>query len=149
MFNLIEYQDSHLDMINLRRAEGIDYRVDRSVIQMMIKHTGGDGLVMTIEKDGVILGIAGYYPIWVKGLEVWVIPAEEAFSPMFRISYIKAVKTLLQNVIKVIAPVRIQLTAIADETHDRWCSWLGFTKEGTMRKFSPSGATYNLWARVI
>jgi hypothetical protein len=101
---------------------------------------------MTLVQDNTIMGFMGYHEFWEGSYEVWIIPAKEASKN--KMAFLRSIKFFLNEFLRWAKPKRVQITALADETHDKWCAWLGFEKEGTMRNFAPTGETYNLWARV-
>jgi len=146
MLKVVHFEPFHCSLINLREHERRIALVNPEVYTTLLSAASHVKRVMTLVQDNIIMGFIGYHEFWKGSYEVWIIPAKEVFKS--KITFLRTVKFYLEEFIRVEKPKRVQITALADATHDRWCEWLGFEKEGTMRNFAPTGETYNLWARV-
>ena len=101
------------------------------------------GLVWTVEHDGVILGIGGLEPQWENRATVFALLSDDS-GPHFKAIH-SAVVEFLDN-----APYRrIEATVdVGFKQGHRWVKMLGFELEGYMRAYRPDGADMLLYARV-
>ena len=101
------------------------------------------GLVWTVEHDGVILGIGGLEPQWENRATVFALLSDDS-GPHFKAIH-SAVVEFLDN-----APYRrIEATVdVGFKQGHRWVKMLGFELEGYMRAYRPDGADMLLYARI-
>lgn len=105
--------------------------------------TGG-----TLVKDGVIIGIFGYYELWPGVFEVWAFPSVHVNTNAML--YLRTVKRYIQAIEETFSPMRLQTTAFDDKLHTRWMEFLGFYNEtpSGMHNYSVLGQTFNMWAKT-
>ena len=101
------------------------------------------GLVWTVEHDGVILGIGGLEPQWENRATAFALLSDDS-GPHFKAIH-SAVVEFLDN-----APYRrIEATVdVGFKQGHRWIKMLGFELEGYMRAYRPDGAVMLLYARI-
>lgn len=101
------------------------------------------GLVWTVEHDGVILGIGGLEPQWENRATVFALLSDDS-GPHFKAIH-SAVVEFLDN-----APYRrIEATVdVGFKQGHRWVKMLGFELEGYMRAYRPDGADMLIYARI-
>lgn len=101
--------------------------------------------------DGdVVVAIVGYYEPWPGLWEVFIYPSE--LLPSYGMMFARHLKLILSTIVSQHEPRglrRIQTCSVDDKLHNRWMRYMGFTKEGTMRRYSPTDQTYNMWSIVI
>lgn len=93
--------------------------------------------------DGEVVACAGLSHFTPGRAQGWALFGKKA-APHF-LAITREVKRFFdgQNVRRVETPVRTDF-----EQGHRWARMIGFTREGTMRKFGEDGHDYDLYARV-
>lgn len=135
----------HLQQLEMRPSERERLDADPNALDKMVA-LAEYGVGGAIIHDGTIIGLIGYYSMWPGCLEVWAFPSVHvARYPMI---YLRTAKRYLKAISETHKPRRIQTTSIADDLHNRWMGFLGFTNEtpGGMKGYSVLGQTFNLWA---
>lgn len=96
---------------------------------------------------GEPLAIAGGLFIYNKVMEIWTIVDKRVFDmPLY---YAKAMKSLLDSCFKNFDVNRLQVVIRADQPWAlHWGKFLGFTKEGILRKYGQEGVDYIMFAKV-
>lgn len=137
----------HIGEMQLRESEkaylSADPRAKEKLNALVKLGVGG-----TIFKDNLIIGIIGYYQLWEGVYEVWAFPSTHVSQ--HAMTYLRMTKRYIQMMEKTHNVKRFQTLAIADDLHDRWMRFLGFTNEtpNGMREYSIFGQTFNLWSRI-
>ena len=138
---IVPFHLNHLDVMDIRESE-------RELIackQEAIKAIAQQSAITTIIYNGVILAVMGAYMLWDGCYEVFVIPS--SYAPMYPKAFCKQAKFYADTLLETGAR-RLQTSSVADATHDRWMTFLGFEKEGTMKQYSIDGQDFCLWARI-
>jgi len=94
----------------------------------------------TMIKDDKIVCILGYLNYWGNNYKVFL-----SLSNDFKWS--REVKEYIYALIKELKAERIETESPDNEKLNRWHEFLGFTKEGTKRKFMDN-KDYNVWGIV-
>lgn len=146
MTRLELFKADHLDCLDLRQQE-IDAFGSEEAYKENVAILATRGVGTTLISDGRILAIIGYYEMWPGVFTVFVMPSK--YLPDYRMVFARTVKRLLASIEVMHKPHRIQTECTADELHDSWMRYLGFTMEcERMRKFTRAKADCRLWARV-
>lgn len=100
----------------------------------------GDSWAM--EKDGIVLAIGGFVPIWEGRYYSWLLISKDIkkldFIPLFRY----AISTLKGK-------RRIETTMDMEFKEAlRWIEMLGYKKEGILKSYTPDGKDEYLYARI-
>lgn len=119
---------------------------ERSVLDMV-------GHVATLENSIAITGIAdgrvvccgGIIPFGNGNAEIWLIPS--IYVKDYKVLFCKELGKWLFGLRTDLSLNRMQTSCIDDATHTNWMEYLGFTKEGTMRRYF-NGVDYNMWGKV-
>lgn len=101
----------------------------------------------TFVRDGRILCCAGFSMLWPGVADGWIIPS--IYIKDAPISFCKFIKNYINTIMKTFNCHRFQTTSFDDPFHERWMKWLGFEKEGTMRKYTHDQQNHCIYARVI
>ena len=103
------------------------------------------GAASILTADGkTVLGVMGAVPTLPGVCEVFVLASEaQARHP---ITFAKAVRKELYTLRAKYR--RIQAVSRDDSFHSRWLSWLGFEREGLMRKYGLHGEDMVMWGLV-
>ncbi len=133
----------HFDLLEFREEEAVlvdQFGLDKAKAMLSI------GVSNTLIHDGKVLAIVGAYTLWPGVLEVWVVPSR--YVTQYSLTYLKSIKKYVKTLQDGFQPHRMQTQSLNNELHDRWMGFLGFTKEGIMRKFGTDKQDYALWSIV-
>lgn len=143
---IIPFNAEHLEVAKIRNHElsGI-----LSVPQMKdrLKYLTDCGEAMTLMYDGRIITFSGFYIIWPGVAEVWNIPT--IYLPQHARMFARKIKGYLTAIAETFNLHRMQTAAPDNELHERWLTWIGFTKEGTMPQYTFKKETYCMWGRLF
>ncbi len=106
-----------------------------------------DGLAMAIREEGACMGDYGLVEMWPGVARAWGLFSEELLKdhPGALCMHIK--RQMKQARWRTLN--RIEATAGVDHaTGIEFLEWLGFTREGLMRRYTPTGEDTYLYAKV-
>lgn len=145
MSRIIPFDASHLQLIEMRDIERVQIAADPKSSQKFealdASHQGG-----TLFHDGRIVAFIGFFEMWPGVFEVWAWPS--VYVEQYATIYLRTVKRFVGDIEKTFNPHRLQTTALADDTHDKWMEFLGFQHEGYLKQYSIDRRDYRIWARV-
>ena len=95
--------------------------------------------------NGVVMACGGVSPFMNGNAEIWLIPSMHLKEDSFL--FARHLRRWLFGVREDLALTRMQTACIDDDLHCNWMMFLGFEKEGTMRKYH-NGKDYIMWGRV-
>lgn len=101
------------------------------------------GHAVTVIVEDKPIAVMGFVNLANGVCEVYTMPDKDIEN--YRFTYSKEVRKYLRRLAQLPLYHRIQLIAVDDETHNRWCEFLGFTKEGTMLRYDDMKRTFNMW----
>jgi len=139
--NLLPFKAEHLDWIELK--EGQEYMKGNMEI---IKQQAGLGLAFTLMAGEKVVCCSGVSQLWNNSAEAWLIVSKD-FPQYGKI----AAKLIKKFLMWVEPPVysRVQMSVRSDfDEAVRFAEFLGFEREGVMRKYGPDGVDYYMYARV-
>lgn len=103
------------------------------------------GTAVAVFLDGVLVGAGGVINLWKDVAEGWTIISERLRSQP--IALVKAFKAFFNENCPVYR--RIQITVVEGfEKAEAFAEYLGFTSEGRMLYYSPTGETHTRYARI-
>jgi len=123
----------------------LDYEFSHESRRSLIEHPNIDAF--TLEDDGEILAVGGAHIMWTGVAEAWVLvsPSGKKHGRLFA----RYAKRRFEGMLQENAITRMQATIhVTDESAMRFVEWLGFEKEGLMRKYGVDGDDYIRVARV-
>jgi hypothetical protein len=103
------------------------------------------GVAFTGIVDGRVVCCGGVIPTLGGNSDIWIIPSVHVAQ--YTMTFARELRKALFNIRQDLALSRMQSACLNDELHDRWMSFLGFKKEGVMRKYF-NGEDYAMWGRV-
>lgn len=139
------FQMAHLDLFEMRHSELTRLDADPKSLEKMVA-LANFGVGGTMFHDGRVLAIIGYFELWPGVMEVWAFPS--VYVEQYAMIYLRTVKRYVNQILETHSVHRLQTTSLADDVHDRWMMFLGFTCEGTMVKHSVDKRDYRMWARI-
>ncbi len=139
----IKFNLSHVLFNDLRRHEqiflGIDYK-------KILEDLSKKGPTWTLIYDGQPVSFFGGFYLWDGVMEIWQIPTiHVAKCPKF---YSKMIKFFVDKYFELFHLHRMQSTCLDDALHNRWMRFLGFKKEGILKKYNWNKADYCIFAKV-
>lgn len=131
---IVPFEQKHFDEINLRQSDFANF--DKDKIKEIVKELSQDNAFTLLIKDRVIL-FGGIYSLHKKAGEAWLVCAEEIkYYPR---TSARTVKRHILNMMETLDLSRLQTKNNVNELHNRWVEWVGFQKEGILRKFDELG----------
>ncbi len=102
---------------------------------------------ISVIRNGYLLGSGGVFPIW-EGLgEAWVMPSNLVSS--HKKMFVKLIRSNLEQMTEKFNFRRVQATARADlPKAQRFLEFLGFEREGLLKKYGPDGSDHILYAKI-
>jgi len=144
---IIGFHPEHVNLMDLRPEEHSILKTVEDVKGRMIEVEKMSVQAGTFMYDGVIIFAAGFYIYWPGVAEGWNLSTTHIEkAPMF---FARTMKRYVESIAETFKLHRIQTTAFDDPFHERWMGWLGFEKEGTMRKFTPDKKNQCMYARLF
>lgn len=142
--NIRPYEEGDLEKIEPRdmdlKVAGKDYieRIKKSIVRSE---------VLTAQKDGEILAITGLILIHPGMAEIWSFTGKAADK--CKVLFAQLSVMIVGFWIKKYNLHRLQANVYHEHTQSiRWLEWLGFEREGLMRKFGFLKDDFYLYARV-
>ena len=136
---IIEFLPEHLLMFD--DIEGRLDKVDRLKTGELHKQLGPS---YSLDVDGKIVWCGGIHLLWPGVGESWVCIRAGCEGP----HAVKMIRDMLEREIRKNHLVRVQAIIPVGQKWARIERFLGFSYEGTMRKFAPGGVDKAMWARV-
>ncbi len=97
-----------------------------------------------IRYRGIILGIIGYYELWPGTFEVWAFPS--IYVEQYATVYLRIAKQYVKATWETQKPFRMQTTTLADDVHDRWMRFLGFSNPVDLECYSVLRENFRIWS---
>lgn len=147
-FRIVNFKEEHgLDIIYRNQREGLTSGVPSVSPKKVVKIWGKSKDSYTMMKDGVPVFCAGVVDIgWQRG-EAWTL-VSRLFYENKKVCY-RVVKNFLKYCFENNQYQRIQSVISPDlDAGESWMRHLGFTKEGTLRKFGPNNEDVVMYSRV-
>ena len=143
---MIDFHPAHIDLMDIREHEMENVcHGDYKEKFTMLSKLGVSGTVMY---DGVILCVIGVFDMWEGVYELWLLPSKAIEK--HKLVFGRVIKQQLEAFKEVTNYHRIQVTALDDEFHNKFFTWLGFTCEtpNGMENFTKDRTNYNMWSIV-
>ncbi|KKN31789.1 hypothetical protein LCGC14_0820420 [marine sediment metagenome] len=143
---IIDFHPAHLDLMDIRDHEVTevcvgDYKQKFTVLSKL-------GVSGTVIYDGEILCVIGAFDMWKSVCEVWILPSKAIGR--HKLIFARLIKQQLEALEEVGNYHRIQVSALDDEFHNKFFTWLGFDREtpNGMKNFTKNKSNYNLWSKT-
>jgi len=106
------------------------------------------GMSWSAEVDGRIVASAGLVPLWKGVAEAWMISSDDVGRHQIKVA--RQIRTMFDDVMWQRGIYRAQANIHHKfEKAIRLAEWLGFEREGLMRRFGVEGADYFRYAKVL
>lgn len=137
---LKEFCFEHLDLFAWREDDYKTYNINSEFIQAFVK-AGDNGEIYTATCDGRILVIGGIIKTSEKTGYCFTMFSK--YAGKYGTSAARTVRRMFERMREDMGLHRLTTyNRIGAEDHNRWCEWLGFEKEGVVRKFDDEGNDY-------
>lgn len=142
---IVPFQLKHIDLIDVRTHE-IENILCVNNYKERLEILASDGICITVFYNNEILCILGVYEYFKKVCEIWILPSK--LISQHGLIFARIMKKLLKQVWEINYYHRIQVTALNDELHNRFFTWLGFKREtpNGMNNFTIKKCNYNMWS---
>lgn len=144
---VLNFEPFHLDLMDIREheMEGLFQMPEAIKGLSVLAEACEDCKTIMVGTD--IVGCAGYVKLWGKVAECWLIPSSQVKEN--KIIFSKFVKGYMDRIVGELGYERLQTTCLNDKLHCRWMRFLGFEREGVLRKYSAKGEDFGMFARVV
>jgi len=140
MPNIVPFKKEHLNMINLVFEMTEAGKQSLAGYDDVIGYTGME--------DDTVLATGGVHRMWNGVGEAWLLVGAEGYAKPKTVA--KYTDYIFQHIQEEHQMFRIQASvSVADNRANRYAQWLGFEKEGIMRRYGPDGTDYIRYARVV
>lgn len=135
---LVPFEPQHVDWTSVQEL------VPQELHNALLSAYSNSGLGLTALVDNVAVCSGGVLSMWPGVGHAWLLP-----GPLLGEHKLWAIREMRSMLDGMTWFWRIQTFCIAErEQHKRLVKALGFEYEGTMKKYSPTGADYCIYARV-
>lgn len=137
------FSPEHVEMGSLRAHErSLFDRVPH--FKAMLEHLSVMGESWSLFKNGEFIAAGGVIPSHLGYGELWQVPSSQVGN--YQLPYCKALKHYVERFVHQYS--RLQTTCIHDDLHNRWMRFLGFEKEGVLKRYGLDGQDYAIHARL-
>jgi hypothetical protein len=137
---IIPFKKEHLECMDIRPHEQALVQDIEAMAQLEKNSVACTGLY-----KGVLICSGGVTPFGNGNADIWLIPSVHVANVTF--VFARHLRRWVFGVRKDLALSRMQSACIDDDLHNNWMSFLGFEKEGVMKKYH-GGVTYNMWGQI-
>lgn len=143
---LVEFQFEHLELFDWRDEERKMYNVGSEFVNALLM-AEKKGECFTAMHDGRIIVIGGIIPNSAKTGYAFTLFSKHADKAP--ISAAKTVRRMFGRMVEDMGLHRVTTYNLVEATaHHKWCEWLGFEREGIIKKFDDEGKDYVQYGRV-
>lgn len=143
---MIPFQYEHLDLFTWREDDLKTYGT-QSQLNNALASAADKGQCWTAVYDGRIMVIGGIFKHTPKTGYCFTLFSE--YSVRHKIIAAKAVRQMFNGLLQDMGLHRVETyNRIGAESHNKWCEWLGFEKEGVAKKFDDEGNDYVRYALI-
>lgn len=141
----VPFKAAHIDLIDIRERERIAF--EKSPIkEERLQWLEDSHAAETILCGGIVLAIAGFIEVMPKTIELFLIPS--IYVSKNTIAFARLMKYYKEKAIPQYDWHRLQIVTPNDDLHIRWAEFLGFEREGILRKFDYNGEDHIMWSIV-
>jgi hypothetical protein len=143
---IIPFRPWHLHAMDMRETEqqGV-FKVDDVKERFGVLAEVGIAAGTFVRKNEILF-CAGFHKLWAGVFEVWMVPSAYVARVPFVVG--RLAKRYIDRIECDFKAHRIQTTSYDDPFHERWMGFLGFKKEGVLRKYMPDQTNMCVYGRV-
>lgn len=141
----VPFKKEHIGLIDIRdlEKETLEYF---GASEQRLAYLEATHCAETILYKGIVLGVVGFIEITSKVFELFLFPSKYLYEN--RIAFARLMRYYKEEAITHYNWHRLQIITPDDELHKRWASFLGFEKEGVLRKYDYKGRDQIMWSVV-
>lgn len=138
MYKIIPFKAEHLECMDIRQHES-DVLDSVGALHELANRSDA----VTVVGGGKVLCCGGVVDTNHGTGEIWLIPS--IYVPSMPLSFFRGIRGWVDN--HMVKFNRLQTHCINDELHSRWMLFLGFNKDGVLKRYW-HGVDYALWSKV-
>lgn len=143
---LLEFQFEHLDLFTWRADDLKTYNINSEFVAAIIS-AERKGQIWTAFHAGRILVIGGILPHSKRTGYCFTLFSK--WAEQHKIASARLVRRMFARMLDDMGYHRVVTYNRVDAgSHNNWCEWLGFVREGIIRKFDDAGNDYYQYALV-
>lgn len=140
--SFVPFQEKHLYEIELRELERAHTTPEMLASYLTLPTSGAVTMVCS---EGIV-AVTGFWEVNPGVIQVYVLPS--VLVPQVPVQFIRKIKSRLNSIIDSKKAHRAQTFSVATPESDRYMGLMGFTCEGTLRKWTHDKLDYRVWAIV-
>tara|TARA_Y100000310_G_scaffold74344_1_gene70458 strand:- start:218 stop:667 length:450 start_codon:yes stop_codon:yes gene_type:complete len=146
-YRIVEFVPEHAD--DLWEREDSLATAERGLMKReIIVNMARAGHAFSLLTKGHLIAAGGIFPIWDGFGEAWFIPSN--LIKAHKRQVIEQLREHVERLSREDGYRRLQATARTDfAVGQRFLEFLGFEREGRLRKYGPDGADHYLYARLM
>lgn len=134
MIERILFHPKHLDLIQIRdEYRQMIFNSENAKYALNNIPGGKEGDALTLIIDGRIMACFGYFFLWEKTVQGWLLPS--IYIQDHPIVFVRIIRRYLDQTAELFQWQRIQTVTEFNEKHRHWMKVLGFVEEGVMKKY--------------
>lgn len=137
---IIPFKAEHLECMDMRAHE--KELVSGNNVMKSVEH---GSIAVTGMIDGRIICCGGIVPLNNGNSEIWLIPS--IYVSSVTVTFCRELRKWLFGMRESLGLQRMQTACLNDDLHNRWMKFLGFEKEGVMKKYS-NGVDFAMWGKT-
>lgn len=137
---IIPFKAEHLEVMNMR-----DHEKSLCSDKATMRAIESSSICCTGIIDGRVICCGGVSPSLNGNGNIWLVPS--VYLQDYTVVFVRSLRKWLFQVREDLALTRMETECMDDDLHNAWMKSLGFTKEGTKRKYY-NGKDYNMWGRL-
>ncbi len=143
----VPFKIEHIRLMDVRTHEVENILCDDDY-EEKLKVLTSVAATVTVFYGDKVLCVLGLYEMYKGVCEIWIIPCK--IIATHGLIFARIMKKLLNQVWEMGYYHRIQVSALNDDIHNRFFSWLKFDLEtpNGMKNFTINKCNYNMWSRT-
>ncbi len=143
----VPFKIEHIKLMDVR-----DHEVENILCvedyEQKLRVLAETGATVTVFYGDEVLCVLGLYEMYKGVCEIWILPSVTVAK--HGLIFARVMKKLLKQVWDMNYYHRVQISALNDNLHNRFFSWLEFDLEtpNGMKNFTINKCNYNMWSRT-
>lgn len=142
MIKVIPFKAEHIECMEIREYE-VKEVCSMPQFPTALKQWENEKNSATVVCDGRIIAVIGFMTLWEGVCEVYILPSK--YISKYPHAFARCLKRALSSSAFSIFH-RVQLRALNNDLHNRFNAFLGFKKEGVLKKYDSRGNDFAMWA---
>jgi len=143
---ILPFHESHIDIMAIDSAD-LNYVPMNEIKANLEQYEKFPNSAFTLVIDGAPIVCGGIFLLNTKVAQCWL--ARSKYAVNYPNIVARVVKRQLFNMAEDFELHRLQTINRDNPLHNEWCEWLGFEREGILRKFTEKGEDAIIYAKVF